>query len=157
MSGRTPEEAPTAMTTPSTARNAIFASPRKLVAPGVSTMLRMVSFEEKWQTVLLMEILRWISSGSKSEVVLPPMIDPIEGVTPVVYRSASINDVLPAPVEPINATFRMVSTRGSFIASLLDKVALSYASKKRLSTGLKPYCSEREEPRRASHQERTWM
>jgi hypothetical protein len=73
------------------------------------------------------------------------MIDPIEGITPAVYKSDSSNDVLPAPVDPIKATFRMVSTRGSFIASLLEKVALSYASTKRLSTGLKNLTLQKEE------------
>src|SRR5688500_6140600 len=84
------------------------------------------------------------------------MIDHIEGSTPTVYRNDASKYDLPATVEPINTTFRIASTRGSFKASLLEKFALSYDSKKRLSTGLTALLFRKRE-NRAHKSSRTYI
>src|SRR5271167_1777630 len=53
------------------------------------------------------EIPRWVSSGSKSVVVVPSSTRPWRLIAPALNRSASANVVLPEPPCPTSATFRI--------------------------------------------------
>src|SRR5262245_58914920 len=64
-----------------------------------------------------MEILRLISSGSKSVVVLPSSTLPSRVTAPAACSSASTSDVLPTPPCPTIPTLRILPT--SIIQGLL--------------------------------------
>src|SRR5688572_11239231 len=63
-------------------------------------------FQSQYATAVLIEILRLISSGSKSVVVVPSSIFPRRLRPPAVKRSDSTSDVLPTPPWPTTPTFR---------------------------------------------------
>ena len=56
---------------PSAAESALQTSPVKSWNPGVSSRLIFVSCQVRWATLVPMEILRLVSSGSKSKTVVP--------------------------------------------------------------------------------------
>src|SRR5262245_55513889 len=70
-----------------------------------------------------MEILRLISSGSKSVVVLPSSTLPSRVTAPAACSSASTSDVLPTPPCPTIPTLRILPT--SIIQGLLRKTDTS--------------------------------
>src|SRR5687767_3906092 len=63
-------------------------------------------FQSQCATAVLMEILRLISSGSKSVVVVPSSIFPRRDRPPAVKSRDSTRDVLPTPPWPTTPTFR---------------------------------------------------
>jgi hypothetical protein len=64
---------------------------------------------------VLREVRRWISSGSKSEAVVPARTEPHAERLPAQYANASTNEVFPEPAFDTTATFLMDSMGGTFI------------------------------------------
>ncbi len=112
---RTPVAAFTTSTTPSATRNADRTSAMKLGDPGVSRRLSTVSWHRQRTTPVWTDVRCWISSGSKSETVVPAWIEPGEERLPAQQANASTNEVLPDPAFDTTATFLMDSARGTFI------------------------------------------
>src|SRR5438876_650138 len=76
--------------------------------PGVSTRLIRWPFHSQYATAVLTEILRLISSGSKSVVVVPSSTLPRRLTAPVVKSIDSTSDVFPTPPWPTTPTFRIL-------------------------------------------------
>ncbi len=96
------------ITAPSTADKAHFVSCRKLVYPGVSIILRRFLFQVTEATFAFIENFLSISIWSKSITLVPDSILPIFCVAPVLYKTASIRLVFPAPPCEIKATFLII-------------------------------------------------
>src|SRR5256712_12841990 len=64
-------------------------------------------FQSQYATEVLIEILRLISSGSKSVVVLPSSTLPSRVTAPAVNSRASTREVLPTPPWPTTPTLRI--------------------------------------------------
>jgi hypothetical protein len=92
---------PSVALTTSTARSAearpASMSPAKSAYPGVSRRFTFTSFTVNGARAVAMESWRAISSGSKSQVVVPFSIDPRRAMAPVEAKSASASVVLPEP------------------------------------------------------------
>ena len=73
-----------------------------------------VAFHSNGATAREIDILRLISSGSVSQTVVPSSVLPARGSTPARWSSASASEVLPLPLWPTRATFRMRSVVGAF-------------------------------------------
>lgn len=65
--------------------------------PGVSSRLILQSFHSTGATAVEIENLRRISSGSKSQTVLPSAILPTRSVAPEILSRLSTSEVLPSP------------------------------------------------------------
>src|SRR5437762_10644953 len=76
--------------------------------PGVSTRLIRWPFHSQYARAVLTEILRLISSGSKSVVVVPSSTLPRRLTAPVVKSIDSTSDVFPTPPWPTTPTFRIL-------------------------------------------------
>ena len=71
-------------------------------------MLTLWSFHSTGAIEALMLTLRFTSSGSKSEVVVPSSTRPRRVMAPLM-KSASVNDVLPVPPWPSSTRLRILS------------------------------------------------
>ena len=76
-----------------------------------------VAFHSNGATATESDILRLISSGSVSHTVVPSSVLPARGSTPARCSSASASVVLPLPLWPTRATFRIRSVVGAFNVS----------------------------------------
>src|SRR5947209_2614361 len=103
----TPATASTTTTAASTTRRPARASAMKSPYPGVSTKLMRWPFQSQYATEVLIDILRLISSGSKSVVVLPSSTLPSRVTAPAVNSRASTREVLPTPPWPTTPTLRI--------------------------------------------------
>jgi hypothetical protein len=128
---RTPVAAFTTSTTPSATRNADRTSAMKLGDPGVSRRLSTVSWHRQRTTPVWTDVRCWISSGSKSETVVPAWIEPGEERLPAQQANASTNEVLPDPAFDTTATFLMDSVRGTFMMTSSGEPAAAMAWLKR--------------------------
>src|SRR5213593_4614612 len=102
----TPATASTTTPAASTTRRPARASAMKSPYPGVSTKLMRWPFQSQYATEVLIDILRLISSGSKSVVVLPSSTLPSRVTAPAANSSASTREVLPTPPWPTTPTLR---------------------------------------------------
>src|SRR2546422_5212310 len=103
----TPATASATPTAASTTRRPARASAMKSPYPGVSTKLMRWPFQSQYATEVLIDILRLISSGSKSVVVLPSSTLPSRVTAPAVNSRASTREVLPTPPWPTTPTLRI--------------------------------------------------
>ncbi len=90
-----PETLSTAITALSLTFKLATSSPTKSKYPGVSMAFILTSFQSHGATAALIEILLFISSWSKSVVVLPSSTFPNLSSTPVLKSIASAIEVLP--------------------------------------------------------------
>ena len=104
-----PDEASTNSTAPSATLRLENTSPTKSKYPGVSRILILTSFHSTGSTEAPIEICLFISSGSKSEAVVPSSTFPILSTALPLYSMASARVVFPLPPWPISATFLILS------------------------------------------------
>src|SRR5579859_1174210 len=78
-------------------------------------MLTFISFHSQGRIDVLTLILRFSSSGSKSEAVLPSSTRPSRLIAPASNSMASASEVFPVPPWPTMATLRMERVSYSFI------------------------------------------
>ena len=91
----TPDLPETAISRLSAARTPCAASPAKSNSPGVSIKLILVLPQAKGATAVQTDTLRLISSGSKSQMVLPSEVFPNLSLAPALNSRASANEVFP--------------------------------------------------------------
>src|SRR5216683_7231721 len=113
----TPATASTTMTAALAARSPALASATKSPYPGVSIRLRRWPFQSQKATEVPSEILRLISSGSKSVVVVPSSTLPSRLTAPAAKRMPSTRDVLPTPPCPAKPTLRILEMSVAMPAS----------------------------------------
>ena len=113
----TPATASTTMTAALAARSPARASATKSPYPGVSIRLRRWPFQSQKATEVPSEILRLISSGSKSVVVVPSSTLPSRLTAPAAKRMPSTRDVLPTPPCPAKPTLRILEMSVAMPAS----------------------------------------
>jgi hypothetical protein len=119
--GCTPSRALTTSTAASTAPSARRVSARKLPSPGVSTMLTFFPFQVRYATLASSEQACSFSSTVSSRMLDLSSTFPSFGVAFATKSMASASDVLPEPLCPMRATFRMS-------AGAITLMATSYQS-----------------------------
>ena len=108
--GRTPITAPTVRMALSATWAANRVSLKKLSSPGVSMKYTSFFCQVRWLKAALMEILRLVSSGSKSMEEVPSSTFPNRFREPAVKRRASARVDLPLLPWPRKTTFLMCCT-----------------------------------------------
>ncbi len=103
------------MSAVSAARMASHTPPSKSNRPGESSRLILWFFHSKGATEVATDVLRRISSGSKSQTVVPSPTFPSRAAAPERYSMASARLVFPAPPWPASAMFRIRSAGYSFM------------------------------------------
>src|ERR1051325_6764389 len=92
----------------------------KMLYPGVSRRLILVFFHSATAMAVEIVILRWISSSSKSVIVLPSSTRVRRLVAPVVKSIPAVSVVLPESPWPTTPTFRMSLLSYTFTDLLQD-------------------------------------
>src|SRR6187401_2585307 len=87
----------------------------KSAYPGESIRFILRSFHSTGSSEALIETLRFTSSGSKSEALVPSSTLPRREMAPLTNNAASANDVLPVPPCPSSTMFLIFSVEYSFI------------------------------------------
>jgi hypothetical protein len=103
----TPATPSTSNSAASATASAPLASATKAAYPGVSRRLTFFPFHSRWARAVCSEILRSISSSSKSVVVVPSSTRPRRVTAPATKSIAEVREVLPESPCPMSATFRM--------------------------------------------------
>src|SRR5712691_6413175 len=116
----TPATASTTMTAAPATRRPPRASATKSPYPGVSIRMTRCPFQSQKATAVPSEILRLISSGSKSVVVVPSTL-PSRLTAPAANSMDSTRDVLPTPPWPARPTLRILEMSVAMPASPLPR------------------------------------
>ena len=111
----TPETASRTIKAASAVYTAERASGEKMPYPGASRKFRRVSRWMAWAQARLMEILRSISSPSKSVGQVPSSILPGRVVAPAAWRSEAIRVVFPTVLWPTTAMLRSSGAESGFM------------------------------------------
>ena len=100
----TPSVALTTTIARSVTASAMASSEEKSAYPGTSRTLTLIPSSSNGAMARDTDSWRWVSSGSKSQTVVPFSTEPSRGMVPVTANRASARAVLPAPWWPIKHT-----------------------------------------------------